>query len=94
MKRILCLIENLGSGGAERQLTGLAVMLKQQGYEVEVWYYVKNEFYLPYLQDNGVEGRYLHKASNPQKRFFVLRKEIKAYNPDTIISYSFKTVGF
>lgn len=91
MKRILCLIENLGSGGAERQLTGLAVMLKQQDHEVEVWYYVKNEFYLPYLKENGVEGRYLHKASNPQKRFFVLRKEIKAYNPDTIISYSAST---
>lgn len=31
MKRILCLIENLGSGGAERQLTCLTVMLKQGG---------------------------------------------------------------
>ena len=54
-KHILCLLESLGSGGAERQLTGLAVMLKQQGYEVEVWYYVKNEFYLPYLQENRLD---------------------------------------
>lgn len=88
MKRILCLIENLGSGGAERQLTGLAVMLKQQGYEVEVWYYVKKEFYLPYLQENGVIGRYLPEAASTKKRFFALRKCIKAYAPDTIISYS------
>lgn len=88
MPRILCLIESLGSGGAERQLTGLAVMLKQQGYEVEVWYYVKNEFYLPYLQENGVIGRFLPEAENAKKRFFALRKHIKEYHPDTIISYS------
>lgn len=88
MKRILCLIESLGSGGAERQLTGLAVMLKQQGYDVEVWYYVKNEFYLSYLQENNVVGRYLSAAHNPKKRFFALRKHFKAYHPDTVISYS------
>jgi len=88
MLRILCLIESLGSGGAERQLTGLAVMLKQQGYTVEVWYYDDNGFYLSFLQENGVIGRYLSDATNPQKRFFALRKSIKAFNPDTIISYS------
>lgn len=88
MKRILCLIESLGSGGAERQLSGLAVMLKQRGYKVEVWYYIKKEFYLPYLQENGVIGNYLPEASNPRKRFFTLKKHIKTYRPNTIISYS------
>ena len=88
MSRILCFIENLGSGGAERQLTGLAVMLKQHGHEVEVCYYVKNEFYLSYLQSNGVVGRYLAEATNPKKRFFVMRKYIKTVKPDTIVSYS------
>lgn len=88
MPRILCLIESIGSGGAERQLTGLAVMLKQQGYEVEVWYYVKKEFYLPFLEENGVAGRYLPDATSAKKRIFALRKHIKAYHPDTVISYS------
>ena len=88
MKSIICLIESLGSGGAERQLTGLAVMLKQQGYQVEVCYYVNREFYLPYLHENGVESCYLVKAANPKKRFFVLRKHIKAFKPDMVISYS------
>lgn len=91
MQRILCLIENLGSGGAERQLTGLAVMLKQQGHQVEVCYYVKNEFYLSYLQKNGVKGSFLAEASNPKKRFFALKKHIKNVKPDTIISYSAST---
>ena len=67
--KIICLIESLGSGGAERQLSGLAVMLKQQGYEVEVGYYIKNEFYLSRLQDNGVASYYLPQAASAKKRF-------------------------
>lgn len=88
MKRVLCLIENLGSGGAERQLTGLAVMLKQQGYEVEVCYYVNKDFYKPFLQENSVDSCFLEEASNPKKRFFSLKKHIKEFQPDTVISYS------
>lgn len=88
MSKILCLIENLGSGGAERQLTGLATLLKKQGYDVEIWYYVKKEFYLPYLQENNVNGRYLSDARNPFKRFFAFRRHIKQWKPDTVISYS------
>lgn len=88
MPRILCLIESIGSGGAERQLTGLAVMLKQQGYQLEVCYYVNRDFYLPYLQENGVESCFLAEGSNPKQRFFALRKHIKAFKPDTVISYS------
>ena len=88
MKRILCFIENLGSGGAERQLTGLAVMLKQQGYEVEVCYYVKKEFYLPDLLDAGVNVKYLSDALSFNKRFSLIRRHIREYKPDTIISYT------
>lgn len=88
MKRILCLIENLGSGGAERQLTGLAVMLKQLGHNVVVGYYVKNEFYLPYLKENGVEALFFDNARNSRKRFVALRKQIWILKPDIIISYS------
>ena len=87
-KRILCLIESLGPGGAERQVSSLAVLLKQQGCVIEVWYYVKKDFYLPYLQDNGVVGRYLPGANYPWRRFFVLGKHVKSFHPDTVISYS------
>ena len=88
MKHILCLIESLGSGGAERQLSGLAILLKQQGYDVEVGYYIKKEFYLSRLQDNGVVSCYLPQAASAKKRFFVLRKYIRSREPDVIISYS------
>lgn len=88
MKRVLCLIESIGSGGAERQLTGLAVLLKQHGFEVEVCYYVKEEFYLPYLQANNVKALFLAEARDPKRRFGVLRNYIKEYKPDTVISYT------
>ena len=54
MKKILCLIEIIGPSGAERQISNLAVLLNKQGYEVEVAYYVKKEFSLPFLEENGV----------------------------------------
>lgn len=91
MKKILCLIESLGSGGAERQITGLASMLKKQGHHVEVWYYIKNEFYLSYLLENGVEGKFIHDAINPRKRFFIFQKHINSFKPDTVVSYSAST---
>lgn len=91
MKRILCLIDSLGPGGAERQITGLAVLLKKQRYQVEVCYYVKKEFYLPFLCDNGVIAKCLSDANQHRNRFTAIRKHIKEYNPDTIISYSTST---
>lgn len=91
MKKILCLIESLGSGGAERQLTGLAAMLKERGYEIEVIYYIKKDFYLPFLQEKGVKGTWLKEAKNKYKRYFVIKRYIKKFNPDTIISYSRST---
>ena len=88
MKRILCLIENIGPSGAERQITNLAVLLRKQGHAVEVAYYVKKEFFLPFLLDNDVKACYLPEAADSRKRFFVLKKHIRAFNPDTVISYS------
>ena len=87
MKKIICLIASLGSGGAERQLTGLAVLLKQQGYDVEVWTYYPNDFYLPTLKDGNVKYRYIPEAQRKSKRLSVLRKELKKANPDTVIAY-------
>ena len=87
-KHIICLIENLGSGGAERQLSGLAVLLHQQGHDVEVWYYVDKDFYVPYLKENGVVSRYMPELRDSIKRFFTLHKQLRKAAPDTVISYS------
>ena len=55
MKRILLITEGLGSGGAERQICGLAAMLTKAGYPCRLITYVVNQFYEPYLRQNGVD---------------------------------------
>ena len=87
MKKIICLIESLGSGGAERQLSGLAILLKQQGYDVEVWYYAPNHFYRDNLEKEGVVYRFLESAYNKKKRIRIIHKELLKAKPDTVIAY-------
>ena len=55
MKKILLITENLGSGGAERQICGLASLLTKAGYPCRLITYVENQFYEPYLRQNGVD---------------------------------------
>lgn len=55
MKKILLITENIGSGGAERQLCGLASMLTKAGFTCRLITYIENQFYEPYLRKNGVD---------------------------------------
>ncbi len=85
--RVLCLIDSLASGGAQRQLTGLAAMLKAQGYEVQVVVYHDIPFYKPYLDERGVEVIYLPEARNKWKRIGAICRHIETYAPDVVIAY-------
>lgn len=87
MKRILLITENLGSGGAERQLTGLAVFLKNRGYDVKVVTYYNKQFYESYLKENNVDYELYEKAANKLTRVFYLISLFKKWNPDVIISF-------
>ena len=49
--KVLCLIENLGSGGAERQMVGLAALLKERGHDVTVLTYYPDDFYKHVLDE-------------------------------------------
>ena len=55
--RVLCLINGLASGGAQRQLVGLADLMIKKGVEVKVIYYRSEHFYVPlsgvYIRING-----------------------------------------
>jgi glycosyltransferase involved in cell wall biosynthesis len=68
-------------------MSGLAVLLKQQGLDVEVWTYYPNDFYLPTLQAAGVKYRYIAQAQPQKKRISVLRRELLSAAPDTVIAY-------
>lgn len=87
MKRILLIIENLGSGGAERQICGLASFLTQAGYTCRLVTYVENQFYEPYLRQNDVEYELVPSLRNKYLRVFRAAKYVREYHPDIVISY-------
>lgn len=87
MKRILLITEGLGSGGAERQICGLAAMLTKAGYPCRLITYVENQFYEPYLRQNGVDYEFVPELWNKNTRVFRVAKYVRAYKPDVVISY-------
>lgn len=87
MKKILLFIDSLGAGGAQRQLVGLAVLLKQRGYNVKVCTYYDFDFYKSVLDDNGVLNELIPNASNRLTRILSIRAYIKQEHPDCVISY-------
>lgn len=86
MKRILFLLPSLGSGGAERQATTIAILLKKKGYEVEFLVYFAGDFHEKYLLDAGVKvNRHI---CNGVKRLFYVTRFIQKGRYDVVISFS------
>jgi len=83
---ILCLIDTLDSGGAQRQLAILAKLLSDSGHDVTVLSYHRGDFYLPYLQENGVKVVILSEPSKLWRYLRVLAKLIFSRR-DIIIAY-------
>ena len=87
MKKILCLIDSLGSGGAQRQLVGLASFLKERDYEVTVTVYHNKCFYVNELLTNSVPYVYLKKAETSFFRIWHIARYIRRLKPDVVIAY-------
>ncbi len=53
--KILCVIDSLGSGGAQRQLVNLACGLKERGHSVEAFvYYPRQDFFIDELKRSRI----------------------------------------
>lgn len=90
MKLILCFIDSLGSGGAQRQMTELAKLLHQAGYPVKVvfWVHYDNDHFLEdELAENKVPFEYAPQMKKTSTRILEMRKIIRQNSPDVIISY-------
>lgn len=85
--RILCVIDSIGSGGAQRQLVGLADLLKGKSMEVEVVYYHDEHFFRPFLQEHGIKYQYLPETSNRWQKFVRLKNYVDSRKPDAVIAY-------
>lgn len=91
MKRILLITENLGSGGAERQICGLAVALTNLGYPCRLITYVHNQFYEPYLKENGVDYEFVPDLYPKKTRVIRVARYVRKFRPDVVISYLLST---
>lgn len=88
MKKILCLIDTLGIGGAERQMVGLAVLLKQKGYDVDLVAYHKDDFYAPIARKGGVEPVFLFVNDSQWSKLMAVRRFIRRnHGYDWVIAY-------
>ena len=87
MKRVLCLIDSLGPGGAQRQIVGLSLFLQEKGYCVNVAAYHDNPFYVYQLLSGGVSYNFIPQAQKGLFRQWYLMRYINHYYPDVVISY-------
>lgn len=87
MKKIVCIIESLGQGGAERQIAYLAALLKQAGEDVELWTYYDNDFNRHIIDEYAVPYRYVKEARNKYRRVFILKRLLSKHGADVVISY-------
>ena len=87
MKRILCFIDSLGGGGAQRQLVGLAALLQKNGYKIKVITYYDLPFYLPFLKENQVDYELVSCKRGLFSRLKNIHNSIKSFSPDVVISY-------
>lgn len=86
-KRILLFIDSLGSGGAQRQMTGLAVLLKRNGYDVKVLTYYPLDFYKGELDAEKITNVCVNTGRNFLMRIVKVWNEVHRFSPDVVISF-------
>lgn len=87
MRKILCFIDSLGPGGAQRQFVGLASMLAEKHYDIRVVTYFNIPFYKSVLDARGIKSVNIVDGGNFTRRVLRVRKEIKSFSPDCVVSY-------
>lgn len=87
MKKIVCLIDSLVSGGAQRQIVELACQLKKQDYDVLVMTYHDIAFYASILKEHNVQNILVENAANSLWRIPCIYRALKRLAPDVVISF-------
>ena len=88
MKKILCLIDALTLGGAERQMIGLACFLKQKNFQVDLVTYHNQGFYQDLARKYGVQIITLPVKPNKLSKLLNIANHISKSNGyDWVIAY-------
>ena len=84
--KILCVIDSLGSGGAQRQLVNLAIAFKVKGHYVSFLVYHSQPFYYEVLSQHDIPVIEVLEP-NYFNRLLKMRKVIRANNYDSVLSF-------
>ena len=87
MKKILCLIDTLGFGGAERQMMGLVSYLKEKGYETNLVNYIEHNLHSYVKEKYGYEPVILNCKSGMLSKLNAVWNHIRNENYDIVIAY-------
>ena len=87
MKRILFLSDNLCSGGAQRQMTTVARLLKQCGHEVTVYCYDNDDFNAHYLQESDIPRIWEIEPKRYLRRIQNVRRFVRKGKFDSVVSF-------
>ncbi len=86
--RLLCYIDSLGSGGAQRQMLEIAKHMIEKGHSVGIVWYADNDFYSSFFEECGAQCFY-KKVSSILERFELLKKSIQQYKPDSVLCFMY-----
>lgn len=86
-KKVILFSDCLGAGGAQRQLVGLAILLKKRDYYVKVSTYYDIDFYKDLLNDACVTHELIPGADNTKKRIWAVRSYFMKERPYLVIAY-------
>jgi len=89
--RFLYLIDQLGSGGTERQLFYLLQRMNREQYKpaVTVWRFNQNDVYIPRIRALGVPLYFLPSGVNSIVKLRALRRLVTKLKPEVFHSYCF-----
>ena len=85
--RIVLLIDSIGPGGAQRQMVGLAGMLRERGCQVKLIYYHPSSFYKTYLDEHHVPYECVASTRSKLKRLILIGYAFRRYSPDVVITF-------
>lgn len=83
---ILCVIDSLGSGGAQRQIINLAIKFKNKGHQVSFLTYHPSSFFSDLLTNAEIEISCINERRFIP-RLLQIRKHIRHLAPDVVLSF-------
>jgi len=84
--KVLCFIDSLCSGGAQRQLVTLALGLKKRGHDIRFLVYHTEDHFLPFLQTANIPCQVIPPCTYFQ-RVLAVRKIIRKGWQDVVMAF-------